>query len=100
MFTTWSIKHGELTEAAKVMKRSFAGALRRGIALNVAIKMAADAADDHNASEEEVSENMLLLLAAWGEVHRERTAKPAPGSDATTADGRFVSGDGYGGERQ
>ena len=24
---------------------------------------------------------------------------PAPGSDATTADGRFVSGPGYGGER-
>lgn len=24
---------------------------------------------------------------------------PAPGSDATTTDGRFMSGDGYGGER-
>lgn len=28
-----------------------------------------------------------------------RTPPPAPGSDATTLDGRFVSGAGYGGER-
>ena len=31
-----------------------------------------------------------------GDVKRQL---PAPGSDATTADGRFVSGAGYGGER-
>ena len=39
--------------------------------------------------------NESVPLDAW----TEHSVYPAPGSDATTTDGRFVSGPGYGGER-
>ena len=39
------------------------------------------------------------LVERWLHPNKKAACPPAPGSDATDAKGRFLSGDGYGGER-
>lgn len=65
--TEFRINHGKLNEAAQTMKRGFAKGLREGITLAHAVRMSIDAAEKHDATEDEVVENLVLLLAAWGE---------------------------------
>lgn len=67
--TMYEVRHGELPDASKAMKDHFAAALRSGLSLSRAAEMTARAAQKHDASDEAVLENLILLCAAWGEVN-------------------------------
>lgn len=97
-FSVFRVVHGPLPPDAESLKQQYINAIRGGLSLGVCIRMSLNAIEvaeqrhGEPVSDDSIVENMVLLLAAWAEVHgrklKETHMEPDTGDEAMTSAAR------------